>query len=186
MTAPPRERQFWQDIDRWTRRYLAGRVRQPADRDDLAQEVLLKAFRHRASLRQPDQLYGWLRRIADTTLADHWRSRPPEMSGDIDLLPDTASADCEPGREPIMAYLEELATDLPPAYQPFLSEQPRGAVARLATTHDMNPATVKTRRLRGRQWLRRRMEEVCTFERTADGRVQSCRVIAPAKVACAC
>jgi RNA polymerase sigma-70 factor (ECF subfamily) len=56
--------------------YCRRRVNDAATAEDLAQEILLKAFRGRAALRNETGLEAWLYRIAHGTVMDHYRRTP--------------------------------------------------------------------------------------------------------------
>ncbi len=61
------------------RRYILSIVRDPAEADDLTQDVFLQAHRKLDSLRDPDFLVSWLYRIATHVCYDRFRksSRQP-------------------------------------------------------------------------------------------------------------
>ena len=60
--------------------YCRRRVRDAATAEDLAQEILLKAFRSRTALRDETRLEAWLYRIAHGTVMDYYRRKPlPEQ-----------------------------------------------------------------------------------------------------------
>ena len=63
------------------RGYVLSMVRDPAEADDLTQEVFLRAHRRLASLRDPDAALSWLYRIATNVCHDRsrQRSRQPRL-----------------------------------------------------------------------------------------------------------
>ncbi len=80
------EESSWKDLTDLYRPFLVNWLRQQdlseADRDDLAQEILisvvksLRSFEHSG---RPGAFRSWLRTIAAHRLSDHWRSREPQV-----------------------------------------------------------------------------------------------------------
>jgi len=56
-------------------RICLGFTRNPADAEDLCQDVYLKAYGRLAGLRQPSSVKEWLYRVARTTCLDHAKRR---------------------------------------------------------------------------------------------------------------
>ena len=78
-------------------RYVARRVRNRADAEDIAQEVMLRIHRHGAELEDADRLAAWVYRIAANAIADHYRrpARRELPAGDarVDLAPSRPAPD---------------------------------------------------------------------------------------------
>src|SRR5215468_3307330 len=55
-------------------RVAQGVLRNAADAEDVAQEALLRAYRHFTRLREPTRFRGWLVRITFRLALDRWRS----------------------------------------------------------------------------------------------------------------
>ena len=76
---PPPHRQPLTTLDVWQRystallRYLRARVANPADAEDLLQDVLVKTHRSLQAERPPDNLRAWLFRIARNATVDFYR-----------------------------------------------------------------------------------------------------------------
>jgi RNA polymerase sigma-70 factor, ECF subfamily len=108
------------------RRYVAGFARDPAEADDLAQDVFLRAHRARDELRDPQARLGWLYSIATHLCTDRLRQRmrAPLDSGtspdDLDV------ADAAPPLQQVMeqadmsACVQRYLTDLPDSYRAAL------------------------------------------------------------------
>jgi RNA polymerase sigma-70 factor (ECF subfamily) len=67
------------DCLRLARRYAVN----PQDADDIAQEALLRAWRHRSSLRSSEQLGGWLSRIVHNEAVRIHTRRTPEPVAEV-------------------------------------------------------------------------------------------------------
>ena len=68
-------------------RVCLGFSRNPADAEDLTQDVFLKAFARRDALRNPDGSKIWLLRIARTTCLDRIRRDKRRPTVSLDSLP---------------------------------------------------------------------------------------------------
>ena len=81
------------------RRYILSMVRDPAEADDLTQDVFLRAHHRLGSLRDPDAVVSWLYRIATHVCYDRFRSwsRQPTPSS-LDLT-DVAAVRASPEGE---------------------------------------------------------------------------------------
>ena len=84
MTQSARPDDFYRQWRADLRRYIARRVGEPADVDDLLQEVFLRLTAHATELRHPERTAAWLYRVAERVIADHYRARRPteEISDD--------------------------------------------------------------------------------------------------------
>jgi RNA polymerase sigma-70 factor (ECF subfamily) len=114
-------------IQRWVRPYVA----QPADADDVIQEVLVALARDLAGFRHtqaPGAFRAWLRAIAVNRLREYWRSRhgrPQAAGGDgivetLEQLKDphsplSRSWDLEHDRHVVNSLLESIRLEFEPA-----------------------------------------------------------------------
>src|SRR3989442_10675405 len=64
--------------------YIYGRVGNRADAEDLTAQVFMKAISGMRSDVSVPELRSWLYRVAQTTLADHWREYYAEDAGELD------------------------------------------------------------------------------------------------------
>jgi RNA polymerase sigma-70 factor (ECF subfamily) len=105
--------------------YIYSRVGNRADAEDLTSKVFMKAIHGMRSDVSVPELRSWLYRVAQTTLADHWREYYAEDTGALD---------------------EDLAT--PAALRENL-EAPQRVDALLATLPDQYRRVLELRFLRG-------------------------------------
>src|SRR3989442_10707744 len=80
--------------------YIYGRVGNRADAEDLTAQVFMKAISGMRSDFSVPELRSWLYRVAQTTLADHWRRNYPEGTAPLedDETPPTPPRE-DPGAE---------------------------------------------------------------------------------------
>jgi RNA polymerase sigma-70 factor (ECF subfamily) len=84
----------------WLRNLLRRLCRDGALADDLAQQVLIKAWRSLATLKSPAAFGGWLRRLAINTWLAEKRSAAPEGCG------------LEPDELPAVTFIPRTAEEL--------------------------------------------------------------------------
>ena len=115
MTAVADPVVVWGELRRPLGAFIARRVADPQDAEDVLQEVMLRIHRHGDELASADRVDAWVHRIARNAIIDHYRRRAarPELpvggAGDLDDDQD------ETGGEPASAALRrELAACLHP------------------------------------------------------------------------
>ena len=160
--------QFDADVTEFVARlraFIRARVPDDATADDLTQESLLKVYRSRASLREDDRLEAWLYRIARRTLIDYYRKRRPSEE-----LPDSLKSESKEEvntiRDAVLISTIRFMEELPEAYRvPLqLSEFEGMAMAKIAARLGLSLSAVKSRIRRGRQMLKKRLQDCCRFE----------------------
>jgi RNA polymerase sigma factor (sigma-70 family) len=104
------EESSWKDLTDLYRPFLVNWLRKQnlseADRDDLAQEILISVVKSLCSVQhsgRPGAFRSWLRTIAAHRLSDYWRSREPHApvtggSGVAQLLSEVADPESAPNR----------------------------------------------------------------------------------------
>jgi RNA polymerase sigma-70 factor (ECF subfamily) len=164
-------------LDELSRRYrarivrLSARyVRNASDAEDLAQDVLLKVWRHIGRFEGPTRLWPWIARITVNASISHLRARHRQPAGHPSSagLPDEwwtcATGPCD-GRlladdQAMLAQFRERATvalrGLPPAYRHavVLMDIRQYSTAEASRSLGVPVPTVKSRAIRGRRLLR--------------------------------
>ncbi|HYF24717.1 MAG TPA: sigma-70 family RNA polymerase sigma factor [Baekduia sp.] len=64
----------WAELHGRLHAFIARRIRDRHDADDIAQDVLLRLHRHAGDLRAPDRLDAFAYRIARNAITDHFRA----------------------------------------------------------------------------------------------------------------
>lgn len=166
----------WQELDRDLRTFIARRVRNHADVDDLVQRVLLRIVQGLSTLRDTERLHAWVYRTARNVVVDYYRSKGSRREV---TTTDAASAIAEPPLPAASfddddeAALRELAgclapmlRQLPPAHQEAIRlVDLEGATQRHAAEHaGVSLSGMKSRVQRGRQQLRDVLEACCRID----------------------
>ena len=170
-------KQLWQEYEDRLRQFLLSRVKNPADVDDLLQEILLKTYQHLNTVQKPEKLLSWLFQIARNTLIDYYRKSRVETSRQ-DIVKGTMLTDEEPEQ------YEQIRQELTNCIRPFLNQLPekyREAIEivdlqgssqkELAKKLGLSHSAVKSRVQRGRSMLKAKFEECCRCELDVRGNV---------------
>lgn len=159
---------LWQSWQLALRRHVARRVREPADVDDVLQEVFLKLHGHRAGLREPGRLAAWLFRVADNAIADHYRGRKPWSALPDDLVAPAAEAD---STAELAICLAPMIAALPETYREALQLSEIEGLTQKAVAErlGLTLSGAKSRVQRGREHLRGLMLACCHVEADGDG-----------------
>lgn len=145
--------------------FLQQRLRNRDEAEEVLQRFSVRALERASQLRDVQTMRGWLGRILATTIIDYQRSanrrRRREIQvdqGELDGLPADAELDAA-----ICNCLYRLLPTLKPEYADIVWRadilgEPRDRLAASLGT-SLNNVTVRLHR--GRQALRRRLEEMC-------------------------
>jgi len=165
----------WQELHGNLRAFVARRVRNQADVDDLVQRVLLRIVRSLDTLRDADRLHAWVYRTARNVIVDYYRaagSRRELAAGDAVDLEATDGAtsasvddDGDALRE-LAACLAPMLSQLPAAYQEAirmvdLEGTPQQEAAQRA---GVSLSGMKSRVQRGRRQLREVLDACCRID----------------------
>jgi RNA polymerase sigma-70 factor, ECF subfamily len=98
--------------------YIYSRVGNRPDAEDLTAQVFMKAIAGMRSDVSVPELRSWLYRVAQTTLADHWREYYAEDAGELE---DEATRPPSPRENPEAAQrVDSLLATLPESYRRVL------------------------------------------------------------------
>ena len=102
----------WRELRAPLAGFIARRLADPRDAEDVLQEVMLRIHRHSDELATADRVSAWVHRIARNAIVDHYRRRAarPETPTATLEEPEVGSLDDE-GSE---ALRRELAACLRP------------------------------------------------------------------------
>src|SRR5437868_1641719 len=152
------------------RRFVRHQVRCAVDAEDLAQDTLLKAFRSRHSLRNQGRLQAWLFRIARRTITDYYRRQcstkkleeAAAESNQVDVVSDAVA-------RAALCYLGTLPEEYRVAVQ--MADYDGLPHAKIADRLGISLAAAKSRVRRGKQRIRRLLEECCVMVYDVHGKV---------------
>jgi RNA polymerase sigma-70 factor (ECF subfamily) len=186
---PSTSREQWGRLRSDVSRLVAGRLPSRADVEDVVQEVLLRVWKHGASIRDEERFGGWLSRVAYTAAADHMRARQrhpvaryePANGAESPTAVDQAGApdEDEAGCKPLIAaVLRPFIAVCPSPYRETLAMSELDGLSHpvIAEKLGLSVSAVKSRVQRGRDLLRQMLERCCAIGLDARGAPVSCEV----------
>ncbi len=147
--------------------WLQKRSISAADAEDLAQEVLLKAWEKRDQLQDAERLQSWLFGIARNSVIDHFRKK------DIAIPEAFTEADNEDLIVDLENCVEPFVSDLEDKYRHILQQVDLGTLNQkgYAETFDISYSTAKSRLQKARKLLAQRYRKCCHFQHDQAGRI---------------
>lgn len=147
--------------------FLMARFRNRDEAEDVLQAFAIRALQNAAQLRDVVTVRGWLGKVLASTIVDHLRKearrRGKEVGTDPETLPELAT---EPDPELDAAVCNCLYRLLPTLKSEYAEIVWRADILgeprdRLAASLGTSLSNVNVRLHRGRQALRKRLEEMC-------------------------
>ncbi len=153
--------------------HVRGIVRDPAEAEDVLQEVLVKAHQSTDQLRAQGAFTAWLFRIATHLAIDHLRkhSRQPLVVDAVDLTELAPDDEKTPGLQRVAeqnemsACVQRFLLDLPSVYRTvlLLHDLDGMTATEIATSLGISVGNAKIRLHRARAALRAALQAGCQF-----------------------
>lgn len=160
---------IWTAYQARLRGFLSARVSNPADVDDLLQEIMIKVHTGLPSLEEPAKLQPWLFQTARRTIIDFYRKAARGKT----LHPDDLwyGEDDPEVRQELARCVEPFIAALPEETAAVLRavDIEGGAQKGLAEAQGISYSTLKSRVQKGRAALRDVFEDCCSMSRDARG-----------------
>ncbi len=167
------------ELEAKLRPFILRRVRSEVDADDVLQDVFLRMQRGLAGLRDDERFGPWVYQVARSAIVDHQRVAAKHRvvdGGDGDEQPTVADEDDRTVEEELASYIATFVAMLPSPYREALTltELEGLAQKQAAAMLGISVSGMKSRVQRGRQQLRKALDECCHIALDARGRVVSC------------
>ena len=152
--------------------FIRGRVSDPAEAEDILQEVFLRVHRNLCCLPQPSKMDSWIYQIARNLIIDHYRRRK-ELVVIPESLPAQADFPEEDSEAELALSLSEMVNELPEPYRQalLLTEYQGLSQVEMAEKLGISLSGAKSRVQRARQKLRDMLLTCCHFELDRRGRI---------------
>jgi RNA polymerase sigma-70 factor (ECF subfamily) len=165
---------MWEQLRDGLRAFIAKRVGNEAETEDLLQEVFLRVHQHAQSLQEPERMVSWIFQITRNAIVDHYRS-----AGRRRELPAGLATEIEEDKKAMAVEEDESETkyELSHCLRPMidrLSADYREAIKLVelegltnqeaANELGLSISGMKSRVQRGRQQLRKMLDECCLIE----------------------
>lgn len=160
---------IWTEFHANLLRFVARRVRNPADAEDVVQRVFLQVHRALPTLREVDRLPAWLYQLTRRAIIDYYRApahrRERALDDEVELADDTA-ADEPTALAELSGCLRPLMASLSEADQEALTLVEFGGVSQVEAARQLGVSVsgMKSRVQRARHRLRAVVEDCCRVE----------------------
>ncbi len=168
----PAFEKLWSDYRAGIEALVRSRVSNPADVDDLIQDILMRTYKNLKTVQSEERIKSWLFQISKNAIIDHYRKkgRAEDCAPPIEVDEDEDSE----GVQEVLAQ----------CIRPFMSTLPKDAQALLmaidiegqsqkeyAEKHGLKYSTLKSQVQKSRAQLRAAFERCCRFSRDGRGQV---------------
>ena len=165
---------IWEQLHNGLRAFIAKRVGNEAETEDLLQEVFLRVHRHAQTLQEPERMVSWVFQITRNAIIDHYRSAERQRE-----LPVGLATEIEESKQAVVIEEDESEAkyELSNCLRPMidrLSADYREAIKLVelegltnqeaASKLGLSVPGMKSRVQRGRQQLRKMLDECCLIE----------------------
>jgi RNA polymerase sigma-70 factor (ECF subfamily) len=175
----PAARGAWRVLEAKLRPFIARRVGAQADVDDVLQDVFLRMQRGLSGLRDEERFGPWVYRVARNAVVDHQRRAVKHRLPDDEVVPvEIADEEDDDGvvERELAGYLAPFVATLPSPYREAitLTELEGLTQKQAAQMLGISLSGMKSRVQRGRQRLRKALEDCCHIALDVRGRVVAC------------
>ena len=177
----PAQREFaseilFEELSTDLQKFIARRIPNRADAEDVLQETLYKIHRSIACLAPQSNLYAWVYRVTRNAIIDHYRKQQPNISLDAASNLSDEIAETMPSRDAlqeIAACLRPMLNCLPEKYREalVLTDLEGMTQAELAEHLQISLSGAKSRVQRARTLLKEALLKCCDLEFDHQGRV---------------
>lgn len=167
--------EMWNEFSVRLRSFIARRISNPADVEDLVQDVLYKIYANIHQVSEPAKVYAWLFQIARNAIVDYYRGSDRKLEF-RDELPEAAVMDEQFDRaaeEEVLSWLAPMTGELPEKYRQALQLADFEGLTQkdLAEKLDISLSGAKSRVQRGREKLGEVLIKCCHLEFDRAGRI---------------
>ena len=165
---------IWQEFAGKLDRFIRARVADASTAEDIRQDVFVKIQSRLDQLKEPAKLEGWIYLIARNAIIDHYRLRKETVP-----VPETLAVEPQTDNgevEELKAAFRRMIYSLPEPHREalVLTEFEGLTHQQLADRLGLSLSGAKSRVQRGRDQLKQRLHECCTFEFDRRGKVIDC------------
>ena len=190
--------EIWQQVHHGLRAFIAKRVADETDVDDILQEVFLHVHRGIEQLKDPQRVLAWVYQITRHAIVDHYRAPqrrrelPVGLAADMDMtgIAPTAfgAADEDSGehRSELAGCLRPLIDQLGKDYREALMLVELEGLTQQAAAQriGISLSGMKSRVQRGRQQLKRKLDDCCLIQLDQRRGVADYTVLDPKRSPC--
>ena len=165
---------IWEESRGRLKGFIAKRIRNEADAEDVLQDVFFKIYRNVSELKDPERLSAWVFQTTRNAIVDFYRERKFETESGDEVFEQLAVEMDEPDIEDeVLNWLEPMIGELPAKYRDaLLLTEIRGLTQKeLSEKLDISVSGAKSRVQRGREQLRQTLLNCCHLEFNRAGKI---------------
>ncbi len=155
----------WSDFSQRLAALIRSKVADPADADDILQDVFLKVHLRLDTLHDENRLAPWLYQITRNAITDYYRGRRQTIELQETYAEESTANEMAAERQ-LAGGLREMIGSLPPAYREALTLAEIDGLSQkdVADRLDLSYSGAKSRVQRGRRLLREALVNCCHVE----------------------
>lgn len=165
---------IWSESRQKLKSFVARRVKNEADVEDILQDVFYKVHQNLNTLKETDKIYAWVYQIARNAIFDHYRLNDKDFltAEETAEIAARESFDAE-AEEEVLSWLQPMIEDLPEKYsRALLLADIQGITQKeLAERLEISLSGAKSRVQRAREKLKASLLSCCHLEFDRQGRV---------------
>jgi RNA polymerase sigma-70 factor (ECF subfamily) len=144
------------------KKFVARRVAQAEDQEELVQEIFLKMKKSLGQLKDEDRLLPWLYRMAHNQIVDHYRARTAKP---VPAEAPDASGEESDAQKEVASWLQFFIKALPPEDREILEliEYQGKTQKEAASRLGLSLPAAKSRHQRAKRRLKIKLENCCDF-----------------------
>ena len=160
----------WEDFHGRLRSFVSRRVKQPADAEDVVQEIFLHIHRNLSTVKDEARLPAWIFKIARNAIVDYFRKNARPMEGlaeDFDLPAPTEPPEIDHSAlQELARCLEPMIDALPESYRHAIRLTDLRGLAQPAAAKQtgLSVSGMKTRVQRARRKLKTMLLQCCEIQ----------------------
>lgn len=165
---------LWTESKNRLRGFIARRIDNDSDAEDILQNVFLKIHQNIGKLKDPQKIYPWVFQTTRNAIADHYRSNVVDLT-EVDEHAEAFAFEPEDPilEEEVLNCLEPMIGELPAKYREavMLADIKGLTQKELSEKLDISLSGAKSRVQRGREKLKDVLLECCRLEFGRSGKV---------------
>lgn len=165
---------LWAESRNRLHSFIARRVKNDADADDILQDVFFKIHQNIDKLKDPEKIYPWVFQTSRNAIADHYRNNKAEFtSADEDAEVFAFEPDDSSVEEEVLGWLQPMIGELPMKYRDAVRLADIEGVTQkeMAERLNISLSGAKSRVQRGREKLKELLLDCCRFEFGQSGKI---------------
>lgn len=175
MTPTSDIKTVWQAFHQRVQGFIWHKVNNPADADDILQDVFIRISQNLTTVRDSDRLQSWIFQITRNAIIDYYRKvdRQPQFTSEDALETLTGDEDAVVFNREMASCLHPLLDYLPAPYREAvkLTEFEGKTQRSSAQALGISVSGIKSRVQRGRQKLKELLQTCCQIELDIVGNV---------------